>query len=126
MTMVDLARLRRSVSYAWKGIRIVFREEHSFRVQVLVGLTVILAMFLLDLRAPEKALLTLAVAFVLVLELMNSIFERMVDMMKPRIHHYVEDIKDIMAGSVLVASLGAVLIGTMIFWPYVAAMLFAE
>jgi diacylglycerol kinase len=126
MTMVDLTRLRRSVSYAWKGIRIVFREEHSFRVQILVGTLVLLAMFLLDLRAPEKALLTLAVAFVLVLELMNSIFERMVDMMKPRIHHYVEDIKDIMAGSVLVASLGATLIGVMIFWPYVAWLVFGE
>jgi diacylglycerol kinase len=123
---IDLKRLHRSVSYAWKGIRIVFREEHSFRIQVLTGLAVVVAMFLLDLRTTEKALLTLAGAFVLVLELMNSIFERMVDMMKPRIHHYVEDIKDIMAGSVLVASLGAALIGIMIFWPYVAWLVFGE
>lgn len=120
MSMFDITRLRRSVSYAWKGIRIVFREEHSFRVQTAIALVVVIAMFVLRLRTPEKALLTLAVVFVLVLELMNSIFERMVDMMKPRIHHYVEDIKDIMAGSVLVASLGALLIGVSIFWPYVA------
>jgi diacylglycerol kinase len=59
---------------------------------------------------------------VLVLELMNSIFERMVDILKPRIHHYVEDIKDIMAGTVLVASLGSALIGLLIFWPYIVRM----
>lgn len=119
----SIRQLRRSLSYAWKGIRIVFREEHSFRVQSAIGVVVIAAMFLMGLRTPEKALLTLAVVLVLVLELMNSIFERMVDMMKPRIHQYVEDIKDIMAGSVLVASLGALLIGTLIFWPYVADLL---
>lgn len=126
MSMFDIRRLRRSVSYAWKGIRIVFREEHSFRVQTAAGLGVVIAAFVLGLRTPEKALLTLAVVFVLVLELMNSIFERMVDMMKPRIHHYVEDIKDIMAGSVLVASLGALLIGVFIFWPYVADLTYGR
>ena len=126
MSMFDLNRLRRSMSYAWKGIRIVFREEHSFRVQTAVAAIVLVAMFVMDLRTPEKALLTLAVVFVLVLELMNSIFERMVDMMKPRIHHYVEDIKDIMAGSVLVASLGALLIGVSIFWPYVANLIYGR
>ncbi len=126
MTMFHLGRLRRSVSYAWKGIRIVFREEQSFRIQVVIGLVVVVAMFALGLRTPEKALLSLAVVFVLVLELMNSIFERMVDMMKPRIHHYVEDIKDIMAGSVLVASIGALLIGASIFWPYLVTMMYGR
>lgn len=101
----------------------MFREEQSFRVQVIVGAAVIALMFIFGLSKAEKALITLAIVFVLVLELMNSIFERMVDMMKPRIHHYVEDIKDIMAGSVLVATLGAFLIGALIFWPYLSDLL---
>lgn len=101
----------------------MFREEQSFRVQVIVSAAVIALMFIFGLSKAEKALITLAIVFVLVLELMNSIFERMVDMMKPRIHHYVEDIKDIMAGSVLVASLGALLIGALIFWPYLSDLL---
>lgn len=116
--MYDHQKMLRSLRYAAKGVRVVFREEHSFRVQVGVAAIVLAAMFLLGLRTPEKALLTLAMTFVLVLELMNSIFERMVDLLKPRVHHYVEDIKDIMAGSVLVASIGAVIIGVMIFLPY--------
>ncbi len=116
--MFDLVKFGKSLRYALKGIGVVAREEQSFRLQLVAALVVVALMFGLGLRVPEKALLTLAIVLVLVLELVNSIFERMVDILKPRIHHYVEDIKDIMAGTVLVASVGALLIGVLIFWPY--------
>ncbi|HTM68696.1 MAG TPA: diacylglycerol kinase [Candidatus Binatia bacterium] len=116
--MLDLTKFGKSLRYAAKGIMVVAKEEQSFRLQLLAAVAVTALMFALDLRTPEKALLTLAMVLVLVLELVNSIFERMVDILKPRIHHYVEDIKDIMAGTVLVASVGALLIGALIFWPY--------
>ncbi|MEY4744137.1 MAG: hypothetical protein RL272_82 [Candidatus Parcubacteria bacterium] len=116
--MLDLKKFAKSLSYAIKGISVVAREEQSFRIQLLAAAGVVALMFALGVRVPEKALLTLAIVLVLVLELVNSIFERMVDILKPRIHHYVEDIKDIMAGTVLVASVGALLIGVLIFWPY--------
>src|SRR5512142_455945 len=116
--MLDFRKFAKSLRYAMKGIVVVAREEQSFRLQLLAALVVVALMFGLGLRVPEKALLTLAIVLVLVLELVNSIFERMVDILKPRIHHYVEDIKDIMAGTVLVASVGALLIGVLIFWPY--------
>lgn len=120
--MNELARLGKSFRYAAKGIAKVAAEEPNFRIQLGLAGVVVVLMFLLGLRTPEKALLTLAIVLVLVLELVNSIFERMVDILKPRIHHYVEDIKDIMAGTVLVASVGALLIGALIFWPYVVKL----
>lgn len=116
--MIDLMKFGKSLRYAAKGIAVVAREEQSFRIQLLAAALVTVLMFAFGLRTPEKALLTLAMVLVLVLELVNSIFERMVDILKPRIHHYVEDIKDIMAGTVLVASAGSLLIGALIFWPY--------
>jgi len=116
--MLDFKKFGKSLKYAAKGIAVVAREEQSFRLQLAGAVVVTILMFALDVRTPEKALLTLAMVLVLVLELVNSIFERMVDILKPRIHHYVEDIKDIMAGTVLVASVGAMLIGVLIFWPY--------
>src|ERR1051325_11599188 len=93
--MSTLEKLRKSFSYAAKGIMVVARVEQNFRVQLLVAAAVVVLMFALGLRTSEKALLTLAIVLVLVLELVNSIFERLVDMMKPRLHHYAEDIKDI-------------------------------
>jgi diacylglycerol kinase len=116
--MFDPRKFLKSLSYAAKGITVVAKEEQSFRIQLVGAAVVVALMFWFRLRVPEKALLTLAIVLVLVLELVNSIFERMVDILKPRIHHYVEDIKDIMAGTVLIASVGALLIGVLIFWPY--------
>lgn len=116
--MVKIRQLRKSFTHAFNGLRHVALNEQNFRIQLVVAAVVIALMFVLRLSTLEMALLTLAIILVLVLELMNSIFERMADMMKPRIHHYVRDVKDIMAGTVLVASFGALLIGLLIFWPY--------
>jgi diacylglycerol kinase len=116
--MLDPQKLAKSFTYAAKGIARVAKEEQNFQIQLVAAAFVTVLMFAMGLSIPEKALLTLTMVVVLVLELMNSIFERLVDILKHRIHHYVEDIKDIMAGTVLVASVGAVLIGVLIFWPH--------
>lgn len=110
----------KSFQYAGSGIAHVFREEQSFRIQLLAALLVVVLMIILPLAAIERLILVLVIIFVLVLEIINSIFERMVDVYKPRLNPYVKDIKDMMAGAVLVASLGAVIIGLMIFLPYLA------
>ncbi|MFH2063121.1 MAG: diacylglycerol kinase [bacterium] len=117
-------QFRVSLSYAWDGLRRVFGEEQNFRVQSVVGLLVILVMFLLEVSSMEKAILTLAVAFILVLELMNSIFERVTDLLKPRVHMRVKDVKDIMAGTVLLASVAASLVGLFILGPHILSKLF--
>jgi len=57
-----------------------------------------------------------------VLELLNSAVERLVDLFKPRIHEYAEEVKDIMAGAVLMGSIGAAVVGVIVFWPHLAAL----
>lgn len=116
--MFDFKKLGRSFTYAAKGVVLVIREEQNFRLQLLGAAVVTVLMFALKLRTSEKALLTLAMVVVLVLELVNSIFERLVDILKPRIHDYAREIKDIMAGTVLIAAIGTTFIGILIFWPY--------
>lgn len=113
----------KSLSYAVHGIRRVWQEEQNFRIQVGFAAVVVVAMFALHLGTAEKAILTLAAVMVLVLELLNSAIERVMDMLKPRLHHYVEEIKDVTAAVVLVAALGAALIGVLIFWPYLVSLM---
>ena len=121
---MNIRQLKRSFSYAIEGITRVFREEQNFRIQVLAGILVLCVMFVFDLSGLERAILTLAIALVLVLELMNSIFERVVDLLKPRVHQHVKEVKDVMASTVLVAALTALMVGVLIIGPYVAQMLF--
>lgn len=99
-----------------------FRTERSFRIQTFVGLVVLLLLVILPLSLWERVILLLAITAVLVLELLNSTVERMADLMKPRLHEYVGDIKDLMAGAVFVASLSAALIGILILWPYLGKL----
>jgi diacylglycerol kinase len=64
-----------------------------------------------------------ATAAVLVLELLNSMLERLVDLVKPRMHGYVRDIKDLMAAAVLVTAGFAAVVGLIILLPYAEAFL---
>ncbi len=117
--------LIQSVRHAWRGLRLAFRTERSFRIHILVTLIVTVLLLILPLQTYERITILLAIAAVLVLELLNSTVERLADLLKPRLHQYVADVKDLMAGAVLIAAFFAVCIGFLIFWPYVS-MLFAR
>jgi diacylglycerol kinase len=118
MSFLNPKSLFKSFNYAFRGVIQVFREEQNFRFQVLLGSLVLILAVWLRVQIWEAVVLILVIVLVLVLELINSIFERLVDVLKPRIHPYVQTIKDIMAATVLIASFGAVVIGILIFGPY--------
>ncbi|MFH2136713.1 MAG: diacylglycerol kinase [Patescibacteria group bacterium] len=120
--MFSLSRLIKSFHYAGRGLLRVFREEQSFRVQLVAGFVVLILALVFNIKVWEAVALLLVIMIVLVLELINSVFERVVDVLKPRMHPYVETVKDIMAAVVLLSSLGAILIGILILGPYFAAV----
>ena len=68
-------------------------------------------------------MMLLATGSVLVLELLNSMIERLVDLVKPRMHGYVHDIKDLMAATVLLASLFAFAVVSLIVWPHLSQVI---
>ncbi|HLD61739.1 MAG TPA: diacylglycerol kinase [Patescibacteria group bacterium] len=118
MTPQSVKNLGKSFKYAASGFAYVFKHERNFRIQVVAAVLVIMLMIVFPLRTLERIALSLVITFVLVLELINTIMEKIVDILKPRIHHYVEIIKDMMAAAVLIASVGALVVGLLIFWPY--------
>ncbi len=121
--MFSLKTLGKSLSYASRGIAFVAKTEHSFRVQIALVILVVLLGLWLKIRAQEMVVVLLVGTFVLVLELLNSAVEHMVDLFKPRLSHQVEVVKNAMAGAVLVAALGAALVGLIIFVPYLQTAL---
>lgn len=121
-----LQTLAKSLSYAFRGLSKVAAEEVNFRIQLALAVLVAFLAWVFGMTGLEKAILTLAITLVLVLELLNSALERVVDILKPRIHHYVEEIKDIAAAAVLVAALNAIVVGACVFWPYVSRVVSAS
>lgn len=116
--MFKLSKFMRSLRFAGRGVVSLARQEQSFRVQLLAAAVVLILILVFQLKRSEIALLLVVTTSVLVLELLNSAVERLVDLFKPRIHRYAEEIKDMMAGAVLVGSFGALLVGLLVFWPY--------
>ncbi len=116
--MIDFKKFFTSLRIAISGLKITFKKEQSFRIQVFMGLIVILLMFVLKLNPLEKSVLIIVIAMVLSLELINSQIERFLDVIQPSYQPEVKLIKDISAAAVLIAALGAIVVGVVILLPH--------
>jgi len=116
-------RFWQSLKDAANGIYYAFCHEQNFRLQIVIGIAVLLSAFILDIRTHEKIVILLLITWVLSLELLNTAIEKFLDLLKPRLHTHVATIKDIMAAVVLISSVGACLIGCIIFEPYLVELL---
>ncbi|MFA7287068.1 MAG: diacylglycerol kinase [Patescibacteria group bacterium] len=116
--MIRLRRFVKSFRYALLGLRYTWRSEQNFRFQVFISLFVFTFAFFLGMSALRFVVLMLLVTLVLVLELLNTFFEKLIDLISPKVHAYAAMLKDILAASVLVASIGAAAVGIVLFWPY--------
>jgi diacylglycerol kinase len=107
-----------SFQYAFKGLATVLRTEQNFRVHFLAAIVMLFLSVFFQIRVWQWVIIILMIMFVFIMEMLNTVFERLVDMLKPRIHLYVYDIKNIMSGMVLITAISAIIIGLLIFWPY--------
>lgn len=117
--MFKPGKFLKSFGYAWRGLALVAREEQNFRLELLAALAVLVLALVLEVKPVEFAVLALVSGGVLVLELLNSLLERVVDLVKPRLHPYVAEVKNVAAASVLAAAATAIAVGIVIFGPYI-------
>jgi len=108
-----------SFKNALKGLKKVFKEEKNFQFHVIIAIIVVLLSIYWQLAAWQWIIILLLITLILVLEIINTIIERFIDILKPRIHSYVKDIKDMSAAMVMVSTIAAVIIGLIVFLPYI-------
>ncbi|MBI4089931.1 MAG: diacylglycerol kinase family protein [Candidatus Kerfeldbacteria bacterium] len=110
---------RRSLTFALKGLRYVYLHERNFRIHVWLAVAAVGLAALLRASATQWLFVTTAIASVLALEVINTVFEKMIDLIHPRVHHYAGTIKDLVAAAVLVASLSALIVGALVYVPLI-------
>ena len=115
--MIHWTRFKKSIQYALHGLSLAW-EEQNFRIQTGAAILVLFFAWFFRVTRTEIFFLLLVSLIVLVLELVNTIFERFTDFFSPRYSTAARAVKDLMAAAVLVSSLGALAIGVIIFWPY--------
>lgn len=116
--MISIRRLINSFRFAFRGFKQLVQSEQNFRVHLIASVAALFLGVYFNIKVWQWCLIVLVIGSVLVLEILNTVFERMVDMLRPRLHVYVGDIKDMMSAVVLVASVASAIIGLLIFIPY--------
>ncbi len=107
-----------SFRYAAQGLAYGFASQRNFRIHVVTGLFVFTLGLWLRLSVDRLAVLVLTVAAVLVLELLNTATEAVVDLAIGRQFHPLARIaKDCAAAAVLVAALSSMLIALLLLLP---------
>ncbi len=117
--MISFSRFIRSFTHAWRGLGNIAATEQSFRIQLITGVCALIATLFFPLAFWQQILIFLLVIAVLVLEIINSILERLADAVHPRLHPVIKEVKDMMAAAVLLVSLTAGVVGFLFFWPHV-------
>ncbi|MEB3277033.1 MAG: diacylglycerol kinase family protein [Cyanobacteriota bacterium] len=113
-----------SFRYAANGLIYGFTSQRNFRIHVITGAVVFSLGLWLQLSIDRLAVLVLTVAAVLVLELLNTATEAVVDLAIGRQFHPLAKIaKDCAAAAVLVAALASLLIALLLLLPPLLARL---
>ena len=107
-----------SFKYAWAGVSYAFTTQRNFRIHTVVGTFAVSLGFLLNISAVEMAIITLTCAIVMVLELLNTAIEAVVDLTVKQTYHELAKIaKDCAAGAVLLSAIAAVIVAVWILLP---------
>lgn len=104
-----------SLKHAWRGLKLVLVSERNFQRHLLIAILVVIMAAWRGLSPSLWIALLLTIALILALEIFNSAIERLVDILAPRTHNFAKEIKDLLAGMVLLVSIFAVFIGLIIF-----------
>ena len=103
-------RIAKAGIYAGNGIRAALRHEAAFRQECLLAIVFIPLAFYLSLSTVERVLLVSVTVLVLIVELINSAIEAVVDRIGMELHELSGQAKDMGSGAVLVA---------LLLWAYV-------
>lgn len=118
-----LRRLMRSFGYALQGIKYVLKTQPNMKIHSIAGVLAILAGFYFKISANEWLALVIVIGFVLILEVVNTAVETLVDLYTEEYHKLAKVSKDTAAGAVLLMAIVSVVVGIIIFLPKIWNMI---
>ncbi|MCM0599012.1 diacylglycerol kinase family protein [Periweissella fabalis] len=113
-----------SIGHAISGVWLVVKKERNMRFHILVAVIVIVVGLWLGIGRSDWLWIAVAIFSVITAEFLNTIVESIVDLVVGKSYHRLaKTAKDVAAASTLVAALFAVVIGLIIFEPYIRFIL---
>ncbi len=109
----------KSFKPASRGILTSFVIGRNIKVHYTIAIAVVAGGLYFHVTKMEFLILLFAISQVITLEMVNTAIEKTVDLVTNEYHLYAKIAKDVAAGAVLLASIIAVIIGGVIFLPYI-------
>ncbi len=107
-----------SFQYAWAGVAYAFITQRNFRIHVSISVLALGLSWFLHTTTTQMAVITITCALVMVLELLNTALEAVVDLTVGQSYHELARIaKDCAAGAVLMSAITALLVASSILLP---------
>ncbi|MDD3487999.1 MAG: diacylglycerol kinase family protein [Candidatus Pacebacteria bacterium] len=113
---ISFKRLVKSFFNAFQGIKHACSQQNFF-LMILLAMGSILLGYGLQISYYEWLILIVIIGLILSLEMFNTVAETTLDLIEPNLSPEVKKIKDVIAGTVLVACCMAVIVGGIIFIP---------
>jgi undecaprenol kinase len=109
----------RSFSFAVNGLFIGLLQERNMRIHLLCSVVVVFISVYFAISTIEWIVILFAIGGMFALELLNSAIERVVDLTSPEYHPLAKQAKDMAAGAVLVYAVLSIIVGVLIYYPYI-------
>lgn len=106
-----------SFIYAFSGIKTAIKNEPNIRIHLLIAIVAISLALLLGFSLNEWVILLFTIAFVLVLELVNTSLEALINVVSPEVREEARVAKDVSAAAVLISALLSIIVGAFLFLP---------
>lgn len=122
--MMLVRRHHISFRYAWDGIVWAFTTQPNFKVHILLSISVLILGFIFQITYIEMTILVLTIVFGLGIEMVNTSIETLTDLVTAEYRQSAKIAKDVAAGMMLVAAIGAVGVTALIFIPRIFILIF--
>lgn len=113
----------RSFGYAIDGITTAFKEEWNFRIHVFLAVVAISLGYFLKISSNEWVIVIFSIFFVLIMELINTAIETVVNISSPGISRRAKIAKDVSAAAVLLGAIFSAFVGLVVFLPKIILLL---
>ena len=106
-----------SVRYAIDGFFAAFKHEPSFREDLIFAILLVPLAIWLPVNAVSTALMIASMILILIVELLNSAIEWIIDYIRPEIHPLAKRIKDMASAAVFLSYINSIVVWVILLWP---------